>query len=48
MTVPLTKMKATNFDAIVISGAEMAGAIGYKQAREMGITKPIVGMAPLP
>jgi branched-chain amino acid transport system substrate-binding protein len=47
LTVPLTKMKATNFDAIVISGAEMAGAIGYKQAREMGITKPIVGMAPL-
>ncbi len=47
LTVPLTKMKATDFDAIVISGAEMAGAIGYKQAREMGITKPIVGMAPL-
>jgi len=47
LTVPLTKIKATNFDAIVISGAEMAGAIAYKQAREMGITKPIVGMAPL-
>ena len=47
LTVPLTKMKGTDFDAIVISGAEMAGAIGYKQAREMGITKPIVGMAPL-
>jgi branched-chain amino acid transport system substrate-binding protein len=47
LTVPLTKIKATDFDAIVISGAEMAGAIAYKQAREMGITKPIVGMAPL-
>jgi branched-chain amino acid transport system substrate-binding protein len=47
LTVPLTKIKGTDFDAIVISGAEMAGAIAYKQAREMGITKPIVGMAPL-
>ena len=47
LTVPLTKIKAKDFDAIVIAGAEMAGAIAYKQAREMGITQPIVGMPPL-
>ncbi len=47
MTVPLTKIKATDFDAIIISGAEIAGGITYKQAREMGITQPILGMPPL-
>jgi branched-chain amino acid transport system substrate-binding protein len=47
MTAQLMKMKKSNFDAIVISGGEMAGGITYKQAREMGITKPIAGMPPL-
>jgi len=47
LTVPLTKIKAKDFDAIIIAGAEMAGAIAYKQAREMGIKQPIIGMAPL-
>lgn len=47
LTVPLTKIKATDFDAMIIGGAEMAGAIAYKQAREMGITQPIMGMPPL-
>ncbi|MFC1821782.1 ABC transporter substrate-binding protein [Thermodesulfobacteriota bacterium] len=47
LSVPLTKIKAKDFDAIVIAGAEMAGAIAYKQAREMGITQPIIGMPPL-
>ena len=47
MTVPLTKIKAVDFDAMVISGAEMAGGITYKQAREMGITQPIVATPPV-
>jgi len=47
LTVPLTKIKAVGFDALIIAGAEMAGAIAYKQAREMGITTPIIGMPPL-
>ncbi len=47
LTVPLTKIKGSPFDAIIIGGAEMAGAIAYKQAREMGITQPIIGMPPL-
>jgi branched-chain amino acid transport system substrate-binding protein len=47
LTVPLTKIKAKGFDAVIIAGAEMAGAIAYKQAREMGITQPIIGMPPL-
>jgi len=47
LTVPLTKIKGSAFDAIVIGGAEMAGAIAYKQAREMGIKQPIIGMPPL-
>ena len=47
LSIPLTKIKATDFDAIIIAGAELAGGIAYKQAREMGITQPIVGMPPL-
>ena len=47
LTVPLTKIKGSAFEAIIIGGAEMAGAIAYKQAREMGITQPIIGMPPL-
>ena len=47
LTVPLTKIRSTDFDAIIIGGAEMAGAIAYKQAREMGIKQPIIGMPPL-
>lgn len=47
LTVPLTKIKAQDFDALIIAGAEMAGGIAYKQAREMGINQPIIGMPPL-
>ena len=47
MTVQLTKIKAVDFDALIIWGAEMAGGITYRQAREMGITQPIVGAPPL-
>jgi len=47
LTIPLTKIKATEFDAIIIAGAEMAGAIAYKQSREMGLTQPVIGMPPL-
>ncbi len=47
MTAQLTKIKATKFDAMIIWGAEMAGGITYKQARELGITQPILGACPL-
>jgi branched-chain amino acid transport system substrate-binding protein len=47
MLPQLTKVKSVDFDAIIISGAEVAGGIVYKQAREMGIKKPILGMPPL-
>jgi branched-chain amino acid transport system substrate-binding protein len=47
MTAQLTKIKAANFDAMIISGAEIAAGIAYKQAREMGLKKPILGMPPL-
>ena len=47
MTSQLTKIKSVDFDAIIISGAEVAAGITYKQAREMGIKKPILGMPPL-
>jgi branched-chain amino acid transport system substrate-binding protein len=42
MTSQLTKIKASDFDAIILYAAEPAGALVYKQAREMGITKPII------
>lgn len=40
MTTQLARIKATDFDALFIYGAEMAGCLVYKQAREMGIKKP--------
>ncbi len=42
MTVQLTKIKSKDFDILIIYGAEPAGALAYKQAREMGIKKPIL------
>jgi len=47
MTAQLTKIKGAKFDALIISGAEMASGITYKQAREMGIKQPILGMPPI-
>jgi branched-chain amino acid transport system substrate-binding protein len=47
MTAQLTKIKGVEFDAMIISGAEAAAGITYKQAREMGIKKPIIGMPPI-
>jgi branched-chain amino acid transport system substrate-binding protein len=47
MASQLTRIKATNFDAIIIYSAEPAGALVYKQAREMGITKPIIADSPI-
>lgn len=45
MTSQLTRIKSRDFDAIFIYSAEPAGALVYKQAREMGITKPIIANA---
>ena len=47
LTVPLTKIKASGCDAVIIAGAEMAGAIAYKQAREMGMKQPFIASPPL-
>jgi branched-chain amino acid transport system substrate-binding protein len=47
MTSQLTRIKASDFDAIIIYSAEPAGALVYKQAREMGITKPIIADSPI-
>jgi branched-chain amino acid transport system substrate-binding protein len=47
MTSQLTRIKGKDFDAILIYAAETAGALAYKQARELGITKPIIADAPL-
>ncbi len=47
MTSQLTRIKTKDFDAIIIYSAEPAGALAYKQAREMGITKPIIADAPM-
>ncbi|MDP2662376.1 MAG: ABC transporter substrate-binding protein, partial [Dehalococcoidia bacterium] len=43
MTPQLTKIKASNPQALVVYGAEPAGAIAIKQARDLGITVPVVG-----
>jgi len=37
MTSQLTRIKARDFDAIIIYSSDPAGALVYKQAREMGI-----------
>jgi branched-chain amino acid transport system substrate-binding protein len=47
MTSQLSKIKASDFDAILLYSAEPAGALVYKQAREMGITKPVIADAPM-
>ena len=47
MTSQLTRIKGKDFDAIIIYAAETAGALAYKQARELGIKKPIIADAPL-
>ena len=47
MTSQLTRIKSRDFDAIILYSAEPAGALVYKQARELGITKPIIADAPL-
>jgi branched-chain amino acid transport system substrate-binding protein len=43
MTSQLTRIKSKDFDAIIIYSSDPAGALVYKQAREMGITKSIPG-----
>ncbi len=43
MTPQLTKIKATNPQALVVYGAEAAGAMAIKQARDLGMNIPIVG-----
>lgn len=43
ITAPLTKIKAANPDVLVVYGAEAAGAIAVRQAKEIGIKAPIVG-----
>jgi branched-chain amino acid transport system substrate-binding protein len=47
MTPQITRIKASDFDAIFIYSAEPAGALAYKQARELGITKPIIADSPM-
>jgi branched-chain amino acid transport system substrate-binding protein len=47
MTSQLTRIKSKDFDAIIIYSSDPAGALVYKQAREMGITKPILADAPM-
>jgi branched-chain amino acid transport system substrate-binding protein len=47
MTAQLTRIKATDFELLHIGGAELAGGLVYKQAREMGIKVPITGTPPL-
>ncbi len=42
ITAPLTKIKATNPDVLVIYGAGPAGAIGVRQAKELGFKVPII------
>src|SRR3990172_3205869 len=43
MKPQLTKIKATNPQALVVYGAEPAGAIAIRQARELGISVPVLG-----
>ena len=47
MTSQITRIKGKDFDALIIYAAETAGALAYKQAREMGIKEPILADAPL-
>ncbi len=42
MKAQLTKIKASNPQALVVYGAEPAGAVAIREARELGITVPIV------
>ena len=46
MTSQVTKIEASDFDAILLYSAEPAGALVYKRTREIGITKPIIADAP--
>lgn len=43
ITAPLTKIKAANPDVLIVYGAEAAGAIAVRQAKEIGIKVPILG-----
>ncbi|MDP2660811.1 MAG: ABC transporter substrate-binding protein [Dehalococcoidia bacterium] len=43
MTPQLTKVKASAAQALVVYGAEAAGAIVVRQAKDMGITIPVIG-----
>jgi len=47
MTSQLTRIKSKDFDAIILYSAEPAGALVYKEARELGITKPIIADSPI-
>lgn len=42
ITAPLTKIKAANPEVLVIYGAEAAGAIAARQAKELGINVPML------
>ncbi|MDP2936219.1 MAG: ABC transporter substrate-binding protein [Dehalococcoidia bacterium] len=39
----LTKVKASDAQVLIVYGAEAAGAIAVRQAKEMGLTIPIIG-----
>lgn len=43
MKPQLTKVKASDAQVLVVYGAEAAGAIAVRQAKELGITIPIMG-----
>jgi branched-chain amino acid transport system substrate-binding protein len=43
MKPQLTKVKASDAQALVIYGAEPAGAIAVRQAKEIGLTIPVIG-----
>lgn len=43
MKTQLTKIKATNPDALLVGGAEPAGAMAIRQAGEIGIKVPLTG-----
>ncbi len=43
MTPQLTKVKASNAQALVVYGAEAAGAIVVRQTKDMGINLPVIG-----
>ncbi len=47
MKPQLTKIKGTNPQALVVVGADPAGAMAIRQAKDLGMTIPILGTPPL-